>query len=266
MLTIWDGKKTWLHHVNPSCKLIVLFLSMIAVIFIHDPNALVNLAFMLFALFLFSSGYSFKQNLLLLLPFSFLFISTASSMILFGKGEITWWKWGWIHVTQESFYRGIHIGFRALIYALLGLLFTLTTRPVLLFYSLMQQLRLKPSYAYSFLAGFRLLPIMLEEFETIRQARLVRGAVQKNGIIPFFQRLKTYALPLLSQSIRRAQRIAVAMEVKRFSNAKKRTYYYQLAFSKYDAMFVILFAILFGFAIDLAYHFPYFPVTDVRSG
>lgn len=104
----------------------------------------------------------------------------------FGKGETTWWEWGLIHITEESFYRGLHLGFRALIFALLGLMFSLTTRPVFLFYSLMQQLKLKPKYAYSFMAGIRLIPIMIEEFQTIRQAMIVRGVEQRKGLANFF--------------------------------------------------------------------------------
>lgn len=36
-------------------------------------------------------------------------------------------------------------------------------------------------------------------------------------------------LLLLAQSIRRAQRLAIAMEVKSFSNESKRMYYYHIA-------------------------------------
>lgn len=81
---------------------------------------------------------------------------------------------GLIRITEESFLRGMLIGLRAMVFAVLGLTFALTTRPVNLFYSLMQQLRLDPKYAYSFMAALRLIPIMTEEFETIRNARKAR--------------------------------------------------------------------------------------------
>lgn len=181
-------------------------------------------------------------------------------MILFGEGSTTWFRWGLIHVTEESFLRGMHLGFRALSFALLGLLFSLTTRPVRLFYSLMQQLKLKPKYAYSFLAGVRLIPIMIEEFQTVRNALKVRGVVN-NGL---FEKMKRYAIPLLSQSIRRAQRIAVAMEAKRFSNSAERTFYYEIGFSKYDIVLVAVFIIVTAAAYYAGIYYPYIPVEDVR--
>ncbi|NUK28624.1 energy-coupling factor transporter transmembrane protein EcfT [Parageobacillus sp. VR-IP] len=253
-------RETWLHQTNPSLKLIVLLFLFLAVLFIHNPNVLINFSLALLLLFMFSTGYPWKFLLLLFLPFLLIFVSTASSMMMFGEGETTWFRWGLIHVTEESFLRGLHIGFRALSFAFLGLLFSLTTRPVRLFYSLMQQLKLKPKYAYSFLAAVRLLPIMLEEFQTVHNALKVRGTASHGWL----EKMKRYAIPLLSQSIRRAQRIAVAMEAKRFSSSTERTFYYEIGFNKYDIALVALFAFVAAAAYYTGVHYPYIPVTDVR--
>jgi energy-coupling factor transport system permease protein len=225
---------------------------------------LINLTIALLILFIAYTGYPFKSLMLFLLPFLVIFISTATSMIFFGNGETTWFKWGLIHITKESFFRGLHLGFRALNFALVGIIFSLTTRPVYLFYSLMQQLKLKPKYAYSFLAGVRLIPIMIEEFQTIHNALKVRGATEVRSIRGMFEKMKRYAIPLLSQSIRRAQRIAVAMEAKRFSGDKERTFYYEIGFSKYDTLFVTSIIALSFLAYYVSIVYPYFPITDVR--
>ncbi len=257
-------RETWLHAINPSIKLITMILLFMIVLLIHNVNYIINFTIVAFILFVGFTGHPMKRILLLTIPFFIIFISTASTMVLFGKGETTWVKWGLIHITEESFYRGIHIGFRALIFASLGLTFALTTRPVFLFYSLMQQLRLKPKYAYSFMAALRLIPIMMEEFETIRQAMKVRGVESQKGFIAFFRKFITYSIPLLSQSIRRAHRIAVAMEAKRFSEVKKRTYYYEIRFSRKDLVFIGYFVICLTLGYYLAIYFPYFSVSDIR--
>ena len=257
-------KETWLHRTNPTLKLFIIFMMFVGVLFIHNPNVLINITILLFVFFIANTGYPLKTLVLFLLPFILIFISTATSMIFFGKGETTWFKWGLIHITEESFFRGIHLGFRALSFALLGIIFSLTTRPVYLFYSLMQQLKLNPKYAYSFLAGVRLLPIMVEEFQTIHNALKVRGAARIGSIRGAFEKMRRYAIPLLSQSIRRAQRIAVAMEAKRFSSTAYRTYYYEIGFSKYDAVFVASVVLLSFLAYYLSIVYPYFPITDVR--
>jgi energy-coupling factor transport system permease protein len=254
-------RETWLHRTNPSLKLLVMLALFVAVLFVHNPNVLMNFSLGFLLLFFLYTGYPLKYLLLFFVPFFVIFVSTASSMTMFGEGTTTWFQWGLVHVTKESFLRGMHLGFRALSFALLGLLFSLTTRPVYLFYSLMQQLKLNPKYAYSFLAGIRLLPIMLEEFQTVRNALKVRGADAERGLNT---KLKRYAIPLLSQSIRRAQRIAVAMEAKRFSNQTNRTFYYQIGFSKYDVIFLLIIIGITALACYTGIVLPYIPVTDVR--
>ncbi len=259
-------KDTWLHTINPSFKLLIMVGLFIFMLFIHYLNWLCYFSLTFLFLLAFFSGYSYRKVCLMVLPFFLVFVSTSSSMILFGKGETTWLKWGLIHITEESFYRGIHIGVRAFTFATLGLLFALTTRPVMLLYSLMQQMGLKPKYAYSFLAGLRLLPIMIEEFFTIRNAMKVRGVKEQRGIKSLHQKLKSYLIPLLAQSIRRAHRIAVAMETKGFHGNKKRTYFYKPSFSKYDGYFIGCILILMVASYYASIHLPLFPTGDVRYG
>jgi energy-coupling factor transport system permease protein len=256
--------KSWMHDINPSFKLLGMVLLFIGVLFIHNINVMMNLTGLLMMIYLFMTGQSFKLKGMLLIPFLFLFFSSAISMILFGKGDTTWIKFGLVNITEESFYRGIHLGLRSLAFAFCGLIFALTTKPVFLFYSLMQQWKLPPKYAYSFMAGIRLLPIMLEEFLILRKALIVRGVEQRKGINALFQKVRCYSIPLLSQSIRRAHRIAVAMEAKRFTQQQSRTYYYKLNYSQKDLWFVLLFLLVYTAAFLLAFQFPYLPITDVR--
>jgi energy-coupling factor transport system permease protein len=243
-------KETWLHRVNPSLKLGMSLLLCIAVMFVRNLEGMAAIGIGLLVLFLMFTGQPLKRILLLLIPFCAIFLSTASAMILFGKGETLWFEWALIRITEESFLRGMLIGLRALVFAVLGLTFALTTRPVNLFYSLMQQLRLDPKYAYSFMAALRLVPIMKEEFETIRNARKVRGSEKVKGLNGVLFKMKVYTIPLLSGSIRRAHRIAVAMEAKRFSDKVKRTYYYEFGFSGNDVLFlaymVMLWMVVYG--------------------
>ena len=242
----WEqAKETWLHRVNPSLKLAISLLLCIAVLFVRNIEGMAAIGIGLLVLFLMFTGQPLKRILLLLIPFCVIFVSTASAMILFGKGETLWFEWGLIRITEESFLRGMLIGLRALVFAVLGLTFALTTRPVNLFYSLMQQLRLDPKYAYSFMAALRLIPIMTEEFEMIRNARKVRGSERVTGLQGILFKMKVYTIPLLSGSIRRAHRIAVAMEAKRFSGKESRTYYYEIGFSGNDILF-------FGYMVLLA--------------
>lgn len=260
----WTYRETWLHRVNPSLKLLCAVAVFLFVLFQHNINVLFNATFVPLSLFVFFTGHPWKRLLLLSVPVAVLVVSSMSSMMFYGLGDTTWFRWGLVHITEESFYRGLHIGLKSLNFALIGLLFALTTRPVDLFYSLMQQCRLPAKYAYSFMAAMRLIPIMLEEFQTLRHARIVRGGGRRR--VSVYGTLKAYAVPLLAQSIRRAQRIAVAMEAKRFTRVKTRTYYYEPGFSAADAVFVLVGAAALYAAYRAGWALPYVPVTDVRYG
>ena len=254
-------RETWLHRVNPSFKLVSFLVLFVLVLFTHNPNVLVNATVVLIVLFALGTGYPPRFLMLCALPVVLLFASSVTSMMFYGKGETTWFRWGLVHITEESFYRGLHIGFKSVDFALMGLLFALTTRPVRLFYSLMQQCGLPAKYAYSFMAAVRLIPMMADEFQTLRHALTVRGVWRRKS---FYGKLKACAIPLLAQSIRRAQRIAVAMEAKRFAQAGRRTYYYEIGFSRTDLVFLFGAVALAVASYRLGTAFPYFDVTDVR--
>lgn len=257
-------KETWLHQVNPSLKFGSMVVLFVLILFIHDINVIINVMIGTILLYLFFTGHPWKRLVLIAAPFLLIFVTSSTSMIFFGEGEQTWFQWGLIDITEESFFRGLHLGFRGIVFAVIGVVFSLTTRPVFLFYSLMQQVKVKPKYAYSFMAAVRLLPIMLEELQTLRYALKVRGVGQQKGIMGFYHKLKSYSIPLISQSIRRAHRIAVAMEAKRFSNTTKRTFYYEIGYSRVDLWFVIYFIIVISLSYFIALYFPYFSVRDVR--
>ena len=259
-------KETWLHKINPSLKLLIMVFLFIHLLMIHNTNILINYMVGMLVLYLFFTGHPWKRLLVISIPFLLIFLTSSTSMIFFGKGEITWAKWGLVHITEESFFRGLHLGFRGISFAILGIVFALTTRPVYLFYSLMQQFKLKPKYAYSFMAAIRLIPLMIEEMQTLHYALRVRGVQGEKGVIGFYKKIKAYSIPLLSQSIRRAYRIAVAMEAKRFTNHGNRTYFYRLGFSKFDVIFLCYLLVIIPLSYVTATHFPYFSITDVRFG
>lgn len=234
-------KKTWLHHVNPSIKLLTLFLLFLLFLFVDDWYQMLVIFLLAFLVLIGGSGFAVKHYGFLLPILCFLFISTSVPMILYGKGEQVIWQWAWIKVSEESVRQGLLIATRTCSLLMISLLFTVTTKPIHLFYSLMQQCYLPPKYAYAFLAVFNLLPQLKAE---LAQRRLVDKMMKRKRNLR--QRFAFYSLPLLSQAIRRAFMVAIAMEVKGFSGETKRTYYYQFTYTRYDSIFllILLFLIL----------------------
>lgn len=257
-------RETWLHRANPSFKLVLCVVMFALVLLTDNINVLANATLMYVVLITAASGQPLRRLLLLSAPFALMFVSSATSMMFFGKGDTTWFQFGIVHITEESFYRGVHIGLKTVDMALIGMLFGFTTSPVAMFYSLMQQLRLSPKYAYSFMAALRLMPMVAAEYRTLQMALKVRGVRTPKGVRGWFVTLKRFSIPLLAQSIRRAQRIAVAMEAKRFSASAGRTYYYVLGWSANDALLMAAVAVLWCAAAWIGWHYPYFSIGDVR--
>ncbi|MDR0267015.1 energy-coupling factor transporter transmembrane component T [Paenibacillus sp.] len=258
-------RQTVLQRANPAIKLIVLIVLFLVTVQTRSIDFAINQAAMYTLLLFTLSGFPVRKMLLFVLPFGLLFVSSSMTMILFGKGDTLWWQWGLLRITEESFYRGLHLGFRSIAFAAEGLLFVSTTPSVRLFYALMQSFRLAPRFAYSFMASIRLLPMVWEEFLIRRQALQVRGAqIKDKGIKGLVEHIRLYAVPLLSQSIRRAHRVAVAMEAKQFNGKGPRTYYYQSTISWADGAAVLLLVVAPCAAYLVAIYLPWFGIADVR--
>ncbi len=233
-------KKTWLYKVNPAVKFVLFFALFMIVFFNQHYQFTMNIMIMSALLLFLFSGYRLKRLLLFSIPIVISIFSTAVTMILFGKGETIWWQWGIIKISEESFYKGLLLGFKSASFGFLGLVFLLTSRPVMLFYALMQQLKLPAKFAYSFMAALRLVPIIIDELQARSNAFKVRGVTFSKGIKGIFERLRLYMLPIFAQSIRRAQRLAIAMEAKRFQIGADRTYYYPTTYQPIDGVFALL--------------------------
>lgn len=260
---LWINTDKLFFKINPSFKFLVIAALFIVYLSVHNLNTMIWATIFFLVLYFSVNGFPIKFSFwIIFLTFFVSFMGTAA-MIFFGRGTHVLFHWYLIMITKESLARGILIGLRTFIFTMIGMILASTTLPVPFFYSLMQQLKVPVRYAYGCLAAFRMLPMMAEEFVHIRQAMIIRGMMRKKGMRATYGRMKHYALAMLAQSIRRAQRTAVAMEAKRFSLTADRTYYYEVGWSRYDLYFlaVILWAVAAGFL--LSHWVPLTPFTDV---
>lgn len=255
--------KTFIDYANPLTKILLAAILFVMVIFIHNPNVLFHLTILMLIMLLALSGVKLKYLILLLI---FIFISGFISslyMIFYGEGTDTLFRYGIIHITEESIVRGLHITMRGIILSLFGALVIFTSKITDVFYALMIQLKVKPKYAYSFMAAIRMVPIIIAEYFQLRQARKVRRALIHKKYISGFKGLKSTIVTLLSQSIRRAYRLGIAMESKGFTDGS-RTYYHRTSFSKYDVYLLLLMAAAIIAAVQLGAVLTPFETTDAR--
>lgn len=229
--------QTWLHRCNPSLKFLILFAIMLFVFFSRALELYIGYIVCLSILLWSSCGFPIRKIALLHIPILFSSLSSGISLTLFGRGNDVLWQWWIIKISSESIHSGILIGTKSLLIGIIGLLLLLTSPPVKLLYSFMQQLRFPAKYAYAFLAGLRLVPFMIEEVQLRRRALRIRRVQRPTGITAAYTTIKLYSIPLIAQAIRRAHRIGIAMVAKQFN--QQRTYYYITGFSWHDAAFVI---------------------------
>ncbi|MDW0110575.1 energy-coupling factor transporter transmembrane component T family protein [Sporosarcina aquimarina] len=231
-------RETWLYRVNPALKF-AIFVSLLLITLFTRNLPFVSWLAVLFGLLLYGfSGYPIRKLALLSIPLVISFASTAGTMILFGKGDAVLWQWGPLKISEESIQHGLLLGTKSLTFGFVGFTFLLTVQPVLFFYAMMQQFRLPSKYAYSFIASIRLLPVVVEEIQVRTNALKVRGITFSRGMKGWGERIQAYTVPLFAQSIRRAQRIAIAMEAKQYQMGAARTYFYPTSYSRMDAVFI----------------------------
>jgi len=133
-------------------------------------------------------------------------------------------SWGPVRVSAEGLLNGAAFFLRALSFGVWSTLFVASTEPAAFVRSLMHQLRVSPRIAYSALAAYRYLPNLHLELEQIQAAHRLRGMGESRGLRGKVQRAYRYTIPLLAGALRRAARVAAAMEARAFSGASRSWY------------------------------------------
>jgi energy-coupling factor transport system permease protein len=122
-----------------------------------------------------------------------------------------------------GFSAGLALGLRLLGIALSGVVAIATTDPTDLADALQQQARLSPRLAVGVLAAIRMLPILAVEWQLLGMARRARGVSAGWSPVAAARLAFGKLLALLVGAIRRATRLALAMEARGFGAATCRT-------------------------------------------
>jgi energy-coupling factor transport system permease protein len=119
--------------------------------------------------------------------------------------------------------RGVSLGLRLLGIALSGVLAIASTGPTDLADALQQQARLSPRLAVGVMAAVRMLPILAVEWQILGMARRARGVSAGWSPMGALRLAFGRLLALLIGSVRRATRLAMAMDARGFGTATCRT-------------------------------------------
>ncbi|WP_436853568.1 energy-coupling factor transporter transmembrane component T family protein [Staphylococcus caeli] len=263
MFDIWKKHHTFVDDVNIITKLALAIVLFFFVIFVHQFDYMLYITLLILICLLIFNGLQFKITSAFIIFTVIFSLISALFMIFYGDGTHTLFQFGFIHITMESLYRGLHLAMRTTTVSFFGILIAFTSQIVLVFYSLMQHLKVKPKVAYAFMAAIRMVPLMFISLIQLRKSLKIRYQLISAQNYRGFNRIKHLIIPLLSQNIRKAHQLSVAMEKKGFKDGP-RTYYYHAPFSYKDILFVVVVGIILISAYYLAQYLPITGIEDVR--
>lgn len=133
----------------------------------------------------------------------------------------------------------VPISVRLVALALPGLLLVLTTDPVDLADALVQVWHAPARFAYGALAAFRLLPLLVQEWRSLRLARRARGVDAGPNPVAAAQLAAGTLFALLVVAIRRGVRLAAAMDARGFGVRPDRTFARESVLRRCDWGFVL---------------------------
>ena len=231
----------YLQRRNPCIKLLAVVLAALALTFIFDPVTPAVLFVLTLAAGRFLGGLGLRSQFKPLWIFVFAGVAILLANIFFNKENAVspaLVSLGPIRITEAALWAAGTLWLRLMTFALLSLVFIKTTEPQHLVLSLVHQLHHNYRVAFSTLVGYRMLPLFQSDYQTIRAAHRVRGVREANGWLHIWARTRRYAIPLLAGAVRKAGRVAIAMDARAFGTLPGRTYRKRMVVQRADWVFV----------------------------
>ena len=250
---------SYLHRLNPLSKLLAIgppaiFLALTTNVWTPLLFIIltIGITLMLGRIPLMRYAKVCAPMLLIVLGFILLYPLLVSDRI--NEGSELLFSFGFVDVYESGVLFGLATGLRLLAMLVLSLLFTLTTDTADLIRALIQQWRVNYRFGYGTLAVLRFIPILMQQFQLVKMAHQVRGYTGK-GSRRIIERTQRYALPLLSSSLRHAERMAYSMDSRAFGAYRSRTYFRRSSMARQDFFFIGAFWIGSTLAVLILFHF-----------
>ncbi|MBO0473587.1 cobalt transporter [Enterococcus sp. DIV0840] len=238
---------TVIHKLNGTAKLIFLILLSVACMTTYDTRFLIGMT--VFSLVLFKLSNIKWHQISFVVKFIFVFsllniiavylFSPEYGVELYQSRTVIWEGIGRFTVTQEQLFYEFNLVLKYFCTIPLVLIFLLTTNPSE-FASSLNRIGVSYKISYAVALAIRYIPDIQEDFVNISLAQQARGfEMSKKGKLT--QRLKGTAqivFPLILSSLDRIETISTAMELRRFGEKNKRTWYAQQPFHRFDFLVI----------------------------
>lgn len=241
---LYDERESFLHHLNPLTKLAFATAVMLLLTLIVDPLLSLILVVLTVLLTTTLGRIGPWRVLRILAPVVILSFGVIWTTALFyvvdpASHPRILWSFGPLTFTDEGLAYGLVIMLRMVGFFAASLLFVLTTDPTDFVQALIQKAHLGDRFGYGAHAAYGFVPLLDNELATIRAAHRVRGVKESGGIGDRYRYFVGLLVPLLAGAVRRAERVALAMDARGFGAYPDRTYYRHSTFGVGDLVFVL---------------------------
>lgn len=237
---------SFLHQLDPRCKIIATLIVIVAV-FLAESLPAYGLITVFILLCFFISHLPLKLILKSLKPLWVIIILTMGIHVFTTSGTVIW-QWGILHITWEGIRQGALMTARLIYLIVFSSLLTYTTSPIVLtdgIEHLLNPFRRVgvPAHELAMMMtiALRFIPTLLEETDRIMKAQTARGANFTSGsIMQRGRNMIPLLVPLFVSAFRRADDLATAMEARCYRGGEGRTRMHELAYTFRDTIAMIV--------------------------
>ncbi|MGC8972042.1 MAG: energy-coupling factor transporter transmembrane component T family protein [bacterium] len=233
-----------IHRLDPRIKLIMTLISIIVIFIIREFIGYALLACFLVVLVALSKVpplYIFRG----LKPLIFFILLTFALHLFTTQGTVIF-QWWFLKGTAEGLRNGLLMVFRFMLLISFSTLLTLTCSPLELtdaLESLLSPLKRIgfPSHEIAMMMSIalRFIPVLVEETNRIIKAQVARGAdIESGGVVNRAKNLIPILVPLFINTFKRADDLALAMEVRCYRGGEGRTKMKEYILSARDFLFL----------------------------
>ncbi|TDM16849.1 energy-coupling factor transporter transmembrane protein EcfT [Macrococcoides canis] len=235
--------QSFVHQLDPRMKMIFVFAMMILIFLMNNWQSYA-VGIILIFIILKASNLSFIFLFNGLKPILFLLIFTLLMHVFLTKGGTTLFDYGIINIQSQGIIMGMMISLRFVLIIFLTTIMTLTTSPIALTDAI--ESILKPfkklklpvhELALMMSIALRFIPTLMDETQKVMKAQMSRGSDMTAGTLK--ERIKAVIpllVPLFVSAFKRAEDLAIAMEVRGYKGDVGRTKYRKLDWHTYDTL------------------------------
>jgi energy-coupling factor transport system permease protein len=225
-LTLYVPAATRLHRLHPVTKLGGLVAFVVAAFVVDRPALLLPLAAAVLGLLALARGLGNVRRLRMLFVLVFAFTLVIWTFFYEGVLVPTW----------AGFSFGLSTAIRLDTFLAAGLLFLTITRVEEVAYAL-GRLGIPYKVGFTLTLAFRLVPVFFDAAVSVVQAQRCRGLeFNRGGPVARLRRFVPVIVPVLIGALRRADRMAMALELRGFNSGRPRTTHLRARAGPADAL------------------------------